>query len=129
MTRLPSVKSSPILRGLARCMPFWFPKEFLQLAASGFVKLDPFAFQHSLLLVCWQNDSPSRTLSLRIDYAVPRSVSLIGSVHHKADGPRRVTFAQHVGDLSVGHDAARWNTANDLINAFAVFFVGCAFGR
>src|SRR6266545_7180718 len=51
---------------------------------------------------------------------MPRRVSFIGAVHDKANCARRVTFAQHVRDLSVGHDAARRYATHDSVDAFAV---------
>src|SRR5437867_12294539 len=60
---------------------------------------------------------------------MPRSVSFISPVHHKANCARRVTFAQHVRDLSVGHHAARRYAAHDSVDAFAVLPIRLALFR
>src|SRR5438128_1713263 len=57
---------------------------------------------------------------------MPRRVSFISAVHHKANCARRVTFAQHVRYLSVGHHTARWYAAHDSIDAFAVLLIRLA---
>src|SRR3989442_1591618 len=59
---------------------------------------------------------------------MPRSVSFISSVHHKANCARRVTFTQHVRDLSVGHHTARRYAAHDSIDTFTILSIRTLFG-
>src|SRR6266478_2116435 len=104
----------------ARCSAAWFPQKLLQITTAAVVKPYTFALEHALLFIGWQHNPPGRDLTLRINYAVPRRVAFIRTVHNEAHRTRRVTFAKHVGDLTVSHHAAARYAPNDLVNAFAI---------
>lgn len=85
------------------------------------IKLNAFAFKHTLLFIRRQDDASGGTAPLRIDHAVPGRIVFIGAMHDKSDRPRRITLTEHVGDLTVSHDAAARNSPHDAIDAFAIF--------
>src|SRR5258708_13069468 len=91
-----------------------------EIGGGAGVKLDTFALQHSLLFVCWQYDAAGRAAALRIDHALPRRLSFIGAVHHKANGARRITFAENVSKLAIGHHPATRNATHQRVNPLTI---------
>ena len=106
-------------------LTLWFrrnPKVFLQLAPAAFVKAHSLRLEHSLLLVVWENDAAGRTAALSINNSMPWS-SVVGAVHHKAYGSRRVAFAENFSELAVSHDASARDLPNDAVNSFSIIAV------
>jgi len=77
-------------------------QELLQIATSVLIEFDSFLLEHALLLIVWQHHSPRGTLALRIQHTMPgRAVRR--TVHDETNCPRRVAFAEQLGDLAVSH--------------------------
>src|SRR5882672_7806633 len=99
------------------------PGERLQVTAAGGGELYPLGFQHSLLLVRRQDYASGRAPSLGIDHAMPWGLLFVGAVHDESHRARRVSLAEKVSDLAVGHDPAARNPAYDFVNSFAILEV------
>ncbi len=106
-------------------LPPRIPNEFFQITAPGLVEFHTLAFKHSLLLVRGQHHPTRRAFALRVDHAMPGRFALVGPMHDKPDGARRVSFAKHVCDLPVSHHAATRNATNDFVDAFTVLRIWC----
>ena len=75
---------------------------------AALVKDDAFSFEHQPLKVGFLKDhAPSGDPSARINYPMPRDVSLVvrGRVHRPPNEPRAVAILEQVCDLPVGHHA------------------------
>ena len=86
-------------------------------------ELDAFRFEHSLLLIGWQNHSTRRAASLRVNDAMPRRSFFVRAMHHKADRARRISFPEDDSNLSVGHYPAARNLSHEFVDAFAILAV------